>query len=457
MGATIHTMEPTLPVQASGHSFERSNRTRAALVIGLLCLGAVVTLTLSSSTVSASPESPRRETSPTEDATAIASPSSVYFLGNSYTKRAELGAKFKLVAEQRNPSAASVTTFQRATDGKQLWQWMQIEKTANKKNELNAFKFNGVECPSVVVFQEQSAIAGFNTDQTEIRKKVFDSIKAYWGPKAKACNTRIAMYQTWGYLKQSKIDQYSDAWYAGWQDYDDMQDAVIAGTQRYADAIQAEGVEPIIMRVGEAYRRVKNDNYATFKKLYAGDGSHPGAHGKYLINQVFFSTMFAEGSADWKSIDDDSWRPIGVTLAEAKYLATIACSVALDTECSPDTQRPVAPTDEPTEAPTEAPTDEPTVAPTEAPTEEPTVAPTEAPTEEQTAQPTKVCKPWCIRKGQGKANKWRKLCNKKPDCLGCSQCDISDTCPKTMFCNLPKPGWNKKCKWAECKGCKKCT
>merc|ERR1712086_950545 len=186
-------------------------------------------------------------------------------------------------------------------------------------------------------------------------------------------------------------------------------------------------------RVGEAYRRVKNDNYAAFKKLYARDGSHPGAHGKFLINQVFFSTMFAEGSADWKSIDDDSWRPDDVTLAEAKYLATIACSVALNTECSPDTQRPVALT--------------------EAPTEEPTVAPTEEPT----AQPTKVCKPWCIRKGQGKANKWRKLCNKKPDCLGCSQCDISDTCPKTMFCNLPKPGWNKKCKWAECKGCKKCT
>ena len=46
-----------------------------------------------------------------------------------------------------------------------------------------------------------------------------------------------------------------------------------------------------ILPVGFAYTEVKKKNQELFEKLYRNDGSHPAAHGAYLVSCVFWGGL----------------------------------------------------------------------------------------------------------------------------------------------------------------------
>ena len=55
-----------------------------------------------------------------------------------------------------------------------------------------------------------------------------------------------------------------------------------------------------ILPVGFAYTEVKKKNQELFEKLYRNDGSHPAAHGAYLVSCVFWGGLTGKDPAKIK-------------------------------------------------------------------------------------------------------------------------------------------------------------
>ena len=55
-----------------------------------------------------------------------------------------------------------------------------------------------------------------------------------------------------------------------------------------------------IFPVGFAYTEVKKKNQELFEKLYRNDGSHPAAHGAYLVSCVFWGGLTGKDPATIK-------------------------------------------------------------------------------------------------------------------------------------------------------------
>ena len=92
---------------------------------------------------------------------------------------------------------------------------------------------------------------------------------------------RTAYYQTWGRRDGDKRNMNLIP------TYEKMQDALTASYTKAAERDKA-----ILVPIGQAWRRVREQDPSLGKELYRDDGSHPSAKGAYLATICFYVCLF---------------------------------------------------------------------------------------------------------------------------------------------------------------------
>lgn len=174
-----------------------------------------------------------------------------------------------------------------------------------------------------IVFQEQSQVAGFPEEQSDVTQSRTSA--AGLDDLAEARGAQTVWLLTWGRRDgdSTNRDRYPD--------YRTMQDYLTEGYRAYREGTSTEARPTWIAPAGPAFGIVHGDLIAAgsdplaagsrFAKLYVEDGSHPSAHGSYLTACVIYSTVTGDTcvglpapanvpSEDVGWLQDASWRAV---------------------------------------------------------------------------------------------------------------------------------------------------
>lgn len=188
----------------------------------------------------------------------------ILFIGNSYTGGIK-GTVTQLFKEQKTDAKLEFIN----PGGKNLMFHFKNAKTIERIKKGDYDK---------IILQDQSqtpALPGYNKifhDATAEFAKLFKSLKK---------KPTVYYYMTWGRRDGDKRNKNI------FPDYPTMQKAL---TENYSKAAKKNGA--IIVPAGLAYRELFKKDKELFRSLYAGDGSHTGKNGAYLISCVFYAVLF---------------------------------------------------------------------------------------------------------------------------------------------------------------------
>ena len=114
-------------------------------------------------------------------------------------------------------------------------------------------------------------------------------------------------FMTWGRRDGDKVNKQINP------DFTTMQ-------KRLSDAYHKLGqrTDTPVAPVGKAWAIVHEQSPALFKKLYAGDGSHPSLYGAYLSGAVFYAKITGKDPRKIESV------PRGISNEEAAVLREAA-------------------------------------------------------------------------------------------------------------------------------------
>ena len=195
----------------------------------------------------------------------------VLFIGNSYTAQCSKTILNLFECESPDWSLSFHTS-----GGKDLAFHLADSQVA-KKIDSQKWDF--------IVLQEQSQKSGLGGKFSEsFHDSVASFSKIIRRAKAIPC-----LYLTWGRKNGDKRNSEI------YPTYEAMQKKLSS-----AYLLAGEKNNAHIFPVGFAYTEVKKDNQNLFEKLYRNDGSHPAAHGAYLVSCVFWGGLTGKDPATIK-------------------------------------------------------------------------------------------------------------------------------------------------------------
>ncbi|MFT5124579.1 MAG: putative cupin superfamily protein [Kiritimatiellia bacterium] len=193
-------------------------------------------------------------------------PKRVLFIGNSYTG----GIKHTLNAMLEH-EGIDVEVAYLNPGGKTLaWHWENDSKERILQGDWD-----------VVVLQDQSqtpAYPGLQESFFKASTQLADFIRAH--------DAKPVLYLTWGRKDGDRQNITRSPNYAT------MQDRLSASYERAAEQTGA-----MLVPCGEVWRQVRLMDPELGEKLYAKDGSHPSAHGAYLVAATFTARLFGKAPA----------------------------------------------------------------------------------------------------------------------------------------------------------------
>ena len=186
----------------------------------------------------------------------------VLFIGNSYTAQCSktISGLFK------NESPDWSLSFH-TSGGKDLAFHLADSQVTKK---INSQKWD------FVVLQEQSQKSGLDG---EFSKSFHESVASF-SKIIREAGAIPSLYLTWGRKNGDKRNSVI------YPTYEAMQKKISS-----AYLLAGEKNKARILPVGFAYTEVKKKNQELFEKLYRNDGSHPAAHGAYLVSCVFWGGL----------------------------------------------------------------------------------------------------------------------------------------------------------------------
>ena len=186
----------------------------------------------------------------------------VLFIGNSYTAQCSKAISGLFKSESPDWSLSFHTS-----GGKDL-AFHLADSLVTKK--INSQKWD------FVVLQEQSQKSGLGG---KFSQSFHDSVASFSNIIRKA-GAIPSLYLTWGRKNGDKRNS------GVYPTYEAMQKKISS-----AYLLAGEKNKARILPVGFAYTEVKKKNQELFEKLYRNDGSHPAAHGAYLVSCVFWGGL----------------------------------------------------------------------------------------------------------------------------------------------------------------------
>ena len=186
----------------------------------------------------------------------------VLFIGNSYTAQCS-----KIISGLFKSESPDWNLSYHTSGGKDLAFHLSDPQVTYKINSQNW---------DFIVLQEQSQKSGLGG---EFSKSFHDSVASFSKIIHKVGATP-SLYLTWG---RQKGDQRNPGIYPS---YEAMQKKISS-----AYLLAGEKNKARILPVGFAFTEVKKNDLALFDKLYRNDGSHPAAHGAYLVSCIFWGGL----------------------------------------------------------------------------------------------------------------------------------------------------------------------
>jgi len=195
----------------------------------------------------------------------------VLFIGNSYTAQCSktISALFKSESPDWRLSFHT-------SGGKDLAFHLADSQVTKK---INSQKWD------FIVLQEQSQKSGLGG---KFSKSFHDSVASFSNIIHNA-GAIPALYLTWGRKDGDKRNSKI------YPTYEAMQKKISS-----AYLLAGEKNKVRILPVGFAYTEVKEKNQELFEKLYRNDGSHPAAHGAYLVSCLFWGGLTGKDPATIK-------------------------------------------------------------------------------------------------------------------------------------------------------------
>lgn len=248
-------------------------------------------------------------------ACSAAEPTTILFIGNSYTRFNDLPAMIQAIAESAGRQRPEVATH--APGG------CTLKKHLSERATLDLIDRGGWDALVVQGQSQEAALAALNP---AIREDFLSGGQDLCNRFTAANpNGRVILYQTWA--------RHPDLWKASGLeaaalgvDAADMQRRNHAGYGKLAARIDGSVVAP----VGDAWMR--NDAAANAPRLHAADHSHPTQSGSYLAALVIYGTLYdtADLVVDYRA---------GLGEAEAAQLQHIATE-ALRAAVTPQLRQP---------------------------------------------------------------------------------------------------------------------
>lgn len=186
----------------------------------------------------------------------------VLFIGNSYTAQCSKTISGLFKSESPDWSLSFHTS-----GGKDLAYHLADSQVTKK---INSQKWD------FIVLQEQSQKSGLGGKFSQS----FHRSVASFSNIIHNAGAIPALYLTWG---RKAGDKRNSGIYPT---YEAMQKKISA-----AYLLAGEKNKARILPVGFAFTEVKKKNQELFEKLYRNDGSHPAAHGAYLVSCVFWGGL----------------------------------------------------------------------------------------------------------------------------------------------------------------------
>ena len=186
----------------------------------------------------------------------------VLFIGNSYTAQCSKTISGLFESESPDWSLSFHTS-----GGKDLAFHLADSQVTKK---INSQKWD------FIVLQEQSQKSGLGG---KFSQSFQDSVTTFSKIIRQAGDTP-SLYVTWGRKNGDKRNSVI------YPTYEAMQKKISS-----AYLLAGEKNKARILPVGFAYTEVKKKNQELFEKLYRNDGSHPAAHGTYLVSCVFWGGL----------------------------------------------------------------------------------------------------------------------------------------------------------------------
>ena len=186
----------------------------------------------------------------------------VLFIGNSYTAQCSKTISGLFKSESPDWSLSFHTS-----GGKDL-AYHLADSQVTKKINLQKWDF--------IVLQEQSQKSGLGG---KFSQSFHESVASFSNIIHNA-GAIPALYLTWGRKAGDKRN------FGIYPTYEAMQKKISA-----AYLLAGEKNKARILPVGFAFTEAKKKNQELFEKLYRNDGSHPAAHGAYLVSCVFWGGL----------------------------------------------------------------------------------------------------------------------------------------------------------------------
>ena len=186
----------------------------------------------------------------------------VLFIGNSYSAQCSKTISGLFKSESPDWSLSFHTS-----GGKDLAFHLADSQVTKK---INSQKWD------FIVLQEQSQKSGLGG---KFSKSFHESVASFSKIIRKA-GAIPSLYLTWGRKNGDKRNS------GVYPTYEAMQKKISS-----AYLLAGEKNKARILPVGFAYTEVKKKNQELFEKLYRNDGSHPAAHGAYLVSCVFWGGL----------------------------------------------------------------------------------------------------------------------------------------------------------------------
>jgi len=248
----------------------------------------------------------------------------VLFVGNSYTSANQLDVAYgKLVAEGM-PAWKDVFIARYTNGGYRLSQHA-IDATNNSQLDTYLHGGSAQHAWDAVVLQDQSQIPSFPPGNGDYLASSAGAVTLAANIDAVGAKTKL--FLTWGRRDGDAGNMQLNP------DFLTMQQNLKTGYEGYQQAIVAAGHSADIVPVGLAWKHiydqvedggaVPTEGDTLFTRLYAGDGSHPSAHGTYLTACTMYAALTGQSPVGL------SWAPAGLPPVERDALQAAAADTVL--------------------------------------------------------------------------------------------------------------------------------
>lgn len=255
---------------------------------------------------------------------ALALDHGVLFVGNSYTSANQLDVVYgKLVAE--GMPAWNDVFIARYTKGGYRLSQHAVDATNNSQLDTYLHGGSPQHAWDAVVLQDQSQIPSFPPNNGDYLASRAGAVTL--ATSIDAIGAKTMLFLTWGRRDSDAGNMQLNP------DFLTMQQNLKTGYEGYQQAIVTAGHSADIVPVGLAWKRIyqqvkdggaePTEGDTLFTRLYAGDGSHPSAHGTYLTACTMYAALTNQSPIGL------TWAPAGLPAVDRDALQTAAADTVL--------------------------------------------------------------------------------------------------------------------------------